>query len=147
MAENARRIGIGEFQRMFQQVSNAGRFGDRAARGTLNYITPGMIRAAAALVRAGRTVSLAVPISTVAGPDNPRPARHHMVQGYDVHVVPGGPDFATDYLGTEFHGDCFTHVDALCHVAWDGKLFDGISTDVVTSKGAARLDIAAFAHG
>jgi kynurenine formamidase len=135
------------FDRMFRAVSNAGRFGAEAARGTLNYITPDMIRAAAALVRTGRTVSLAVPISTVAGPDNPRPAQHHMVQGSDVHPVPGGPDFATDWLGTEFHGDCFTHIDALCHVAWDGKLFDGLSTDMVTTKGAAGFDITALAHG
>jgi kynurenine formamidase len=38
-------------------------------------------------------------------------------------------------------------VDALCHVAWDGTLFDGISTSEVTSRGAGRLDIAEFAHG
>jgi kynurenine formamidase len=132
---------------MFRAVSNWGRFGANAARGTLHYITPERIRAAAALVRSGRTVSLAIPISTVAGPDNPRPARHHVVQGYDVHPVPGGPDFATDYLATEFHGDCFTHIDALCHVAWDGKLFDGQSTGIVTTKGAEGLDITALAHG
>jgi kynurenine formamidase len=147
MAIPAHRIGKDEFERMFGQVSNWGRFGPHAARGTLNYITPAMIRAAASLVRTGRTVSLAVPISTIAGPDNPRPARHHMVQGYDVHPAPGGPDFATDYLASEFHGDCFTHVDALCHVAWNGTLFDGLPTSEVTTAGAARFDIAALANG
>jgi kynurenine formamidase len=147
MAVRKPSISRAEFDRMFRAVSNGGRFGAEAARGTLNYITPEMIRAAAALVRTGRTVSLAVPISTVAGPDNPRPAQHHLVQGYDVHPVPGGPDFATDWMGSEFHGDCFTHIDALCHVAWDGKLFDGHSTDLVTTKGAEGLDIGALAHG
>ena len=147
MAVRTPPVSRAEFDRIFRDVSNAGRFGAGSARGTLNYITPQMVRAAAALVRTGRTVSLAVPISTVAGPDNPRPAQHHLVQGYDVHPVPGGPDFATDWLGSEFHGDCFTHIDALCHVAWDGKLFDGASTDLVTTKGAAGLDITALAHG
>jgi kynurenine formamidase len=149
MAERKRPVGIGidEFKEMFRQVSNWGRFGEAAERGTLNYITPRTIRAAAALVHTGRTVSLAVPISTTAGPDNPRPARHLMVQGYDTHPVPGGPDFVTDYLASEFHGDCFTHIDALCHVAWQGKLFDGIPTDAVTTHGADRMDITVLAHG
>ncbi len=145
--KGAKGIGLEEFEAIFRQVSNWGRFGEAAARGTLNYITLRNLRAAAALVRTGRIVSLAVPISTVAGPDNPRPARHLMVQGYDTHPVPGGPDFVTDYLASEFHGDCFTHVDALCHVAWKGKLFDGVSTDTVTTRGADVMDITALAHG
>ncbi len=147
MGTRSRRYTIGEFEELFRSVSNWGRFGSDAARGTLNYLTPDRIRAAAALVRTGRTVSLAVPISTVAGPDNPRPAAHHMVQTHGMHTVPGGPDFAMDWLASEFHGDCFTHVDALCHVSWRGKMFDGIPADAVDTAGASRLDISAFAHG
>lgn len=147
MAGRERRCTLAEFEEIFKHVSNWGKFGADAARGTLNYITPEKVRAAAALVRSGRTVSLAVPVSTVAGPDNPRPARHYMAQTYDTHPVPGGPDFATDFIATEFHGDCFTHVDALCHVAWNGRLFNGVSTDVVSTRGAAEMDITAFANG
>lgn len=147
MSGAAQRVSRAAFEQIFQQVKNWGRFGPGSARGTLAYITPAAVRAAAALVRTGRAVSLAVPISTTAGPDNPRPARHAMVQGYDVRAVPGGPDFATDYLATEFHGDCFTHIDALCHVAWNGTLFDGRPLDTVTTRGASALDIAALADG
>ncbi len=142
-----RRYTLREFEELFARVSNWGKFGKDAARGTLNYITPERVRAAASLVRSGRTVSLAVPISTVAGPDNPRPAAHHVVQTHDLPAEPGGPEFALDFLASEFHGDCFTHMDALCHISWHGKLFDGIDARCVTAKGAAQLDIEAFAAG
>jgi len=136
-----------EFDELFQKVCNWGRWGPDDERGTLNYITPAHIRAAAALVRSGRSVSLALPINTVAGPDNPRPALHYMVQTYDVKSDLGEPQFALDYLGSEFHGDCFTHIDALCHIAYKGKLYNGKSTNSVSSHGATLADITAYAHG
>jgi kynurenine formamidase len=147
MGTASRKYTLREFEKLFASVSNWGKFGAEAARGTLNYITPDKLRAAAALVRSGRSVSMAIPISTVAGPDNPRPAAHHMLQTHDIEAVPGGPEFALDWLGSEFHGDCFTHMDALCHVSWKGKLFDGIPVSAVTCRGADRLDLTAFAHG
>jgi len=138
---------MAEFEDIFRQVSNWGRFGAASARGTLAYITPDRVRASARLVRSGRTVSLSLPLSVTAGPDNPRPARHYMVQTHDVPAAPGGPEFATDFIATEFHGDCFTHVDALCHISWKGKMFDGVPAAAVTCRGADRLDITAFSDG
>jgi kynurenine formamidase len=55
--------------------------------------------------------------------------------------------FATDFLGMQFHGDCHTHIDALCHIAYRGKLYNGRSAETVTSRGALNLDITAYAHG
>lgn len=135
-----------EFDQLFKEICNWGRWGSDDQLGTLHYITPTHIRAAAALVHSGRSVSLAIPINKVAGPDNPRPAFHYMVQAYDS---PSGvePNFALDYLACEFHGDCHTHVDALCHIAYKGKLYNGKPTSVVTSKGATSMDITAYAHG
>jgi kynurenine formamidase len=105
------------------------------------------MRSAASLVRAGRSVSLAIPINTIAGPDNPRPASHHMLQIYDVPNPDGEPQFAMDYLGCEFHGDCNTHIDALCHIAYRGKLYNGKPASTVTSKGPSMMDITAYANG
>ena len=136
-----------EFEQLFRAVSNWGRWGPDDQRGTLNYITPEHVRAAAALVRSGRTVSLSLPINTVAGPDNPRPSVHHMVKMYDLPAARGEPQFAGDFLATELHGDSRTHVDALCHVAYKGKLYNDQSTDLVTSRGALRCDITAYVHG
>jgi len=136
-----------EFDELFQKVCNWGRWGPDDERGTLNYITPSHVLAAAGLVRSGRSVSLAVPINTVAGPDNPRPAVHYMVQTYDVKSHLGEPQFLLDYLASEFHGDCHTHIDALCHIAYRGKLYNGKSASSVTSHGPRFMDITTYAHG
>jgi len=135
-----------EFDQQFKRVCNWGRWGPEDQLGTLHYITPAHIRSAAALVRSGRSVSLAIPINKIAGPDNPRPAFHYMVQAYDSTST-FEPNFALDYLACEFHGDCHTHVDALCHIAYKGKLYNGKPTSIVTSKGATSMDITAYAHG
>jgi kynurenine formamidase len=136
-----------EFEELFQAVCNWGRWGDDDEKGTLNYIQPEHIRRAAALVRSGRSVSMANPINKVAAADNPRPATHYMVRGFDIQSDAGEPRFCTDYLASEFHGDCHTHIDALCHVSMRGKLYNGKPMNTVTSRGATIQDITAYAHG
>jgi len=130
-----------EFEELFRAVCNWGRWGNDDERGTLNYIQPEHIRRGAGLVRSGRSVSMAVPINQVAGPDNPRPATHYMVQGFDIHSDRGEPQFSADYFASEFHGDCHTHLDALCHIFWRGKMYNGFDADQVTSHGANRCAI------
>jgi kynurenine formamidase len=48
-----------------------------------------------------------------------------------------------------FHGSTFTHLDALCHVAHDGQLYNGFRfADVVSEAGGcAKLGITAFKGG
>jgi kynurenine formamidase len=142
-----RRISLEEFDRLFVSLQNWGRWGRDDERGTLNYLTPDKVCAAAALVRRGRSVSLSIPINTVAGPDNPNPALYYVNTTHDVDVGAGDVRFATDFLGIQFHGDCHTHVDALCHVAYKNKLYNGRPANSVTSRGASGLDITAYAHG
>lgn len=147
MKAKAPHISAEQFEKIFQEVCNWGKWGPDDERGTLNYITPEKIRAAASLVRSGQTVSLAIPIDKVAGPDNPCPASHFMVQGFDIAIPQGEPRFAMDYLACQCHGDCHTHIDALCHVAYKGRLYNGRPASTVTSQGSARLDITQYAHG
>ena len=46
------------------------------------------------------------------------------------------------------HGDCHTHVDALCHVSYKGLTYNGLpAQEVLTSKGATTLDIANYGNG
>jgi len=136
-----------EFDELFTYVSNWGRWGDDDKQGTLNYLKPQHICAAASLVKLGRTVSLSLPINTVAGPDNPRPSVHYMVKTHDLAPAHGEPQFAGDYLASEIHGDSRTHLDALCHVAYKGKLYNGRSPSSVTSRGATLMDITTYVHG
>jgi kynurenine formamidase len=140
-------ISSSEFDELFKSVCNWGKWGSDDERGTLNYITPEEVRNAASQVRSGRTVSMAAPINKVAGPDNPHPAVHYMVQAYDVPSGLGEPQFSTDFLACEFHGDCHTHIDALCHIAYKGRLYNGKPAQDVTSRGPKIQDITAYAHG
>jgi hypothetical protein len=142
------RMSLEEFDRLFETLKNWGRWGAEDEKGTLNYITPDKIRAAAALVRSGHSVSMSIPINTTAGPDNPNPAIHYMSTTHDVDVGSGALlRFATDFLGMQFHGDCHTHIDALCHIAYKGQLYNGRSANLVTSRGALGFDITAYAQG
>jgi kynurenine formamidase len=140
-------LSLQEFDALFKAVCNWGRWGPDDERGTLNYITPDHIRAAARLVRSGSSVSMAIPINKIAGPDNPRPPAHYMAHNYDIHWEVGEPQFCTDFLGSEIHGDCHTHLDALCHVAYKGKLYNGKPAGSVTTHGPTLQDITALAHG
>jgi kynurenine formamidase len=114
-------------------------------RGALNHLGPAQIRAAASEVRLGRTVSLAAPIEHHASADNPDPAQYRMVQ------VPGagadGLEFAADRIAMNIHGNADSHIDALCHVAFDGTLYNGVPASVVTAAGALELSIAIAADG
>lgn len=142
------RVSIVEFERIFEGVKNWGRWGPDDERGTLNYIRPAQIRAAAALVRSGRQVSMAIPINTVAGPDNPNPVVHLVALGHDIDPGVPGPRYAMDYVAMACHGDCHSHVDAICHVSYKGFTYNGRPADAVfTSRGATAQDITSYATG
>jgi kynurenine formamidase len=142
------RVSVAEFEQMFESVKNWGRWGEDDEVGTLNYITPERVTEAARLVRSGRRVSMAIPINKVSGPDNPQQAMLFLVQGHDVPVDASKVRFGLDWLGMAAHGDCHTHVDALCHISYDGKTYNGRpATKVVLSNGASEQDMAAYHQG
>ncbi len=148
MTEQPATVSLAEFDRIFESVKNWGRWGPDDQLGTLNYITPAKVREAAGLVRSGRRVSMEIPINTVAGPDNPNPALHFVTQGHDVDIHSHGLRFGMDFLGMVCHGDCHSHVDALCHISYNGKTYNGKpAEEVLTTKGATTLDIANIGNG
>jgi len=127
-----------ELRALFDRVSNWGRWGVEDERGALNHIGPAEIAAAAALVSEGRTVSLSRNFPTRPGPENPWPAQHHMLIGGDDCCVPGveGLEVSTDFIGIAFHGMASSHIDALCHVFAQGKMYNGRPATEVKSTGA-----------
>jgi kynurenine formamidase len=141
-------VSVTEFERVFESVKNWGRWGPEDTLGTLNYVTPEKVREAAALVRSGRRVSMAIPINKAAGPDNPMPATLLMVQGHDVPVDESQVRFGLDWLGMAAHGDAHTHVDALCHLSYGGVTYNGrMANEVLRSNGATEQDIAVYHEG
>jgi len=141
------RVTLREFDEIFESVKNWGRWGDDDERGTLNYLTPQMVAAAAGLVRSGRQVTMSIPMNTTAGPDNPSPVIRYVVQGHDIDMG-NTLAFATDFVGVAFHGDCHTHMDALCHIAYRGQVYNGRpAREVMTSRGATALDVTTYSNG
>jgi kynurenine formamidase len=140
-------VTLADFDALFESVKNWGRWGHDDERGTLNYLTPDKVAAAAALVLRGRTVSMAIPINKVAGPDNSNPAVHFMSLMHDLPVSKSGLSFGMCFLGMASHGDCHTHVDALNHVAYRGQLYNGKPASLLTSRGSEWGSIAAYAEG
>ena len=134
-----------EFDALFHEVSNWDRWGDQSARGTLNYVTPDRVVAAARLVTAGISVSLSLPVDSDKRPDNPVPAQHRMTQLADG--TSNHEQFIKDFVGSDFHNDGHSHLDALCHVSYHGKLFTGVPDSSATEDGAAVGDVSVLASG
>lgn len=136
-----------EFAELFRGVSSWGRWGEGDRRGALNLLDPGRVIAAAGLVRDGTTVTLSLPMNTRAAEDNPQPALHYMTTTPDLEAGPGELRFAKDFVGADYHNDGHTHIDAFCHVIYDGSLYNGVPATAVTSDGAADDSIEVLAHG
>jgi kynurenine formamidase len=128
-------VSAAEFRVLFERVSTWGRWGPDDERGALNHLTPERVAAAAGLVRSGRTVSLSHPLNTEREPDNPEPAEHRMTMLPDAH--PTGLAFVKDYIGVDYHNDTHSHLDAFCHVSYDGLLYNGRPANSVSADGAA----------
>ena len=126
-----------QFAALFREVSAWGRWGADDERGALNHLTPERVIAAAGLVRDGVSITLSLPLATVAAVDNPEPADHHMTMLSDTDIGSGSLRFAKDYVGLDYHNDGHSHIDALCHVAYEGALYNGKPQDAVTAQGAS----------
>ncbi|MFF7981689.1 cyclase family protein [Streptomyces sp. NPDC007901] len=125
-----------EFDALFASLRTWGRWRP-ADRGAFNRVTAGHARRAAALVRSGTVVPTALPWNTRPGPDNPKPALHHMTDLGDVE----SPEPAThkDFLAVDYHGKGVSHLDALSHVAYRGELYDGRRARDHIDAGGARF--------
>ena len=116
-----------EVENYFTRLNNWGRWGDDDQRGALNLITPEKQAAALALAHSGRVVSLARDIT-------PQPTvDYHMLHP----VRRGRSKAAVDYVGMIYHGVTVTHMDALCHVEYKGKVYNGRSFEESIRFGGA----------
>jgi kynurenine formamidase len=128
----------GRVEAYFKELNNWGRWSDADQLGTVNLITPAKRAAARALVRTGRTVSLARDIG-------PQPAlMYHTTFPSNRERA----DVVLDRFDLVYHGFSITHIDALCHVAWDGQLYNGRPfMQSLTAAGATWCPIDPFFDG
>ncbi|MFI5638834.1 cyclase family protein [Streptomyces goshikiensis] len=125
----------------FEALYTALRRRATGAGGSPARIPPACVRAAAGEIRSGRTVTLAAPVETRSAPDNPQPAGHRLTGPSEDEALALGLHFATDRFAMNVHGDADSHLDALCHVVWNGTLHGGVSAASLTPEGATALSV------
>lgn len=129
--------------RWMKELSNWGRWGAKDQLGAVNLITPEVRRRAATLVKEGVSVSLSRDADASPAPDNTRPFGHKMIgTGLDPD-----PMFTMDTYTMSHHGASMTHMDALSHMVYEGKLYNGYSQDQVDTTGAHQLAVDAYRNG
>ena len=136
-AEDGRAMTKADVDELVVKLSNWGRWGKDDQLGALNLITPEKRKQAAKLVRAGISVSLARNVETQQAPDNPSPFKHDML------LFGRGTDsaWATDRFSVDYHGFAHTHMDSLCHLFYNGKMYNGFTREQVGPQGAESLAI------
>jgi kynurenine formamidase len=136
-------------RKLVLQVRNWGKWGPDDEIGTLNYITPDTIAAAARLATTGKVFALGIPLQREGpqsgtrqrfnpihamfrdGGDQPKtPAEVAAMQGY------GGSD---DWIVMPLQS--VTQWDSLAHIFYEGKMWNGYDANLVTSSGAAKNSI------
>ena len=122
---------VEEFDAMFQELNNWGRWGADDELGTVNLISAEKIREAAALVRRGITVSLARNPMPDEALDNPDAAFNHTM----------GRTLRSDTYEFTYHGYGVSHIDSLCHFLWNDRLYNDISPSASTPEGCGKLGI------
>jgi kynurenine formamidase len=137
-----------------QRCSNWGRWGPDDELGTLNHVRPEDIVAAAGLVRSGRTFSLAIPV------DDQGPQTGGFGRFNPIHLmIRDGNAAATGTVVRDFYGGTDRHIrgtddllilplqsgtqwDALAHIIFEGRIYNGYDATSVSSRGAIVDDIA-----
>ncbi|MBI3302184.1 MAG: cyclase family protein [Deltaproteobacteria bacterium] len=136
-----------QVKEFFTRLSNWGKWGPNDQLGALNYITPEKRARAAGLVREGKTVSLSLPLATAPAPDNPTPVVHLMMETGEFPGALASLPYSADYFAIAPHGVANTHLDALCHVFYQGKMYNGYPVADVTVHGANNGAIDAIKEG
>jgi kynurenine formamidase len=136
-----------------ERFRNWGKWGPDDEIGTLHYITPAKMIEAAALVRQGKALSLALPFD-LNGPQTGRFGRvnpiHQMVATGTDHVAgnqrvldfesgPYGFGYADDMISMYLQTG--TQWDGLSHIFRNGQMWNGYDARLVNSSGAARNGI------
>ena len=139
----SRHLTQADVDRWMTELSNWSRWGKNDQIGSVNLITAAKRKQAAALVVDGISVSLAHNAVTEKALDNPSPFVHKMLA---TGAHPAG-QFVMDEYSVSFHGYAHTHMDALAHMAWQGKMYNGFPQTGVTDQGAGQLAVTGFKNG
>ena len=121
-----------EFEALYTQVSNWGRWGKDDQLGSLNLITDAKRKQAAALVKTGIAVSMS---------HNP------MLEKAADNLTPFESEAGTKY-SVSIHSTGHSHLDALCNTPYMGKLYMGrLQAEVRTPAGCTTMGVETIRNG
>lgn len=133
---------------MARKYRTWGQWGADDELGSMNYVTPDKVAAAAGLVRRGSVFSLALPLDSKGpmrggGSGRINPVHVMLQDGGDIET--GAQDFMPTLRYTDdavyLVLQSSTQWDALAHIYHDGQMYNGHGTDMVTSAGARKNSI------
>ena len=144
---DAKKFNMAHLRATAQKCSNWGRWGPHDEIGTLNYVTPQDIIDAARLVRKGKAFSLALNFDR-NGPQRGlwgnrfNPIHTMLATGTDAvagNQDSGGLRYADDMVSLPLQ--CGTQWDALGHIFFDDKMWNGCDARLVDANGAQKNGI------
>lgn len=133
-----------EFVELARAVNNWGRWGPQDERGTLNLLDDEAVRRGAGCVWTGKRFSLALPLGLDGPQTGAIPGRINPLRTMVAVNTPllGDPSqFCTSDDVVVMGLQAATHWDALAHVSYDGRLYNGFPASSVSERGAARCGI------
>ena len=124
---------IAEYEKVFKEISNWGRWGKDDQLGTMNLVTDAKRKQAATLVKTGIAVSMAHAVVQEITAD----------MGSPFELSRGGSMFKYG-----FHSTTQSHIDAVCQFDYKGELYNGHNVkDVKPPTGCTTLDVDQLKNG
>jgi kynurenine formamidase len=142
MGQASREVTQAMVQQWMTDLSNWGRWGGDDQMGTLNLITQEKRLQAIGLARVGTSVSMSHNYLKEQALDATSPFGHEM-------LGIGSPGvFRSDRYTIAYHGYAHSHLDSLCHMMHEGRLYNGyVRDEEVTESGCDKLAIINFKQG
>ena len=140
-AQSSHNVTAEMVDRWMTELSNWGRWGDDDQLGALNLITPEKRIAAARLVQSGVSVSLAHNYSVDNSLGSPPPFDQ------EISTLDSPGEYVMERISFSYHGGIHSHLDSLCHVLYQGKMYNGFSKEEIDAAGCHKLAITDVKQG
>jgi len=114
------------------EISNWGRWGKDDQLGTLNLVTPQIRKQAAELVQQGISVSLSTDLDVKPSINNTQPFEHMLARF---------GQWTMDTYSISYHGYTHSHLDAQCHIASGGKIYNGYPELNIEQIGSGNMGV------
>src|SRR5262249_39195903 len=134
-----------EVKAIAARVRNWGRWGPEDELGTLNLVDAAAVRRGAAEVRSGKRIALGLPLDekgpqTGVVPGRINPLRTMLMINHP-YLKGDRRNFCNSDDSVTMGLQSGTHWDALAHVSYEGRIWNGYPADVVDYRGARRCGI------